>query len=65
VLWNQDDLLNLGFFGYDYSDETHGMYGTYVRNYDRTGACCASTTFPDDARWLSCWTSTCTILYWV
>ena len=38
VLWNQGDLLSLGFFGYDYSGGAHGMYGTYVQSYDlRTG----------------------------
>ena len=38
VLWNQGNLLSLGFFGYDYSGGAHGIYGTYVQSYDtRTG----------------------------
>lgn len=38
VLWNEGDLLSMGFFGYDYSGGAHGIYGTYVQSYDtRTG----------------------------
>lgn len=38
VLWNDGNLLSLGYFGYDFSGGAHGMYGTYVRSYDaRTG----------------------------
>lgn len=38
VLWNDGDLLSMGFFGYDYSGGAHGIYGTYVQSYDtRTG----------------------------
>ncbi|MET4106423.1 DUF3298 domain-containing protein [Hymenobacter sp. UYP22] len=38
VLWNADNLLSIGYFGYDFSGGAHGIYGTYVRSYDtRTG----------------------------
>ncbi|RFP63442.1 DUF3298 domain-containing protein [Hymenobacter lapidiphilus] len=38
VLWNEGDLLSMGFFGYDYSGGAHGLYGTYVQSFDtRTG----------------------------
>ncbi|SES99633.1 DUF3298 and DUF4163 domain-containing protein [Hymenobacter actinosclerus] len=38
VLWNEGNLLSMGFFGYDYSGGAHGIYGTYVQSYDtRTG----------------------------
>ncbi|AHJ98668.1 DUF3298 and DUF4163 domain-containing protein [Hymenobacter swuensis] len=38
VLWNEGDLLSIGYFGYDFSGGAHGIYGTYVRSYDtRTG----------------------------
>lgn len=38
VLWNQGNLLSLGFFMYSYSGGAHGNYGTTVRSYDaRTG----------------------------
>jgi hypothetical protein len=38
ILWNQGNLLSLGFFMYSYSGGAHGNYGTTVRSYDtRTG----------------------------
>ncbi|MFD2786443.1 DUF3298 and DUF4163 domain-containing protein [Hymenobacter rubripertinctus] len=38
VLWNEGNLLSMGYFGYDYSGGAHGIYGTYVQSYDtRTG----------------------------
>jgi Protein of unknown function (DUF3298)/Deacetylase PdaC len=38
VLWNDGNLLSIGYFGYDFSGGAHGLYGTYVRSYDtRTG----------------------------
>lgn len=38
VLWNQGNLLSIGFFNYDYSGGAHGNYGTTVRSFDtRTG----------------------------
>ncbi|QJX45717.1 DUF3298 domain-containing protein [Hymenobacter taeanensis] len=38
VLWNQGNLLSIGYFTFDYSGGAHGNYGTTVRSYDtRTG----------------------------
>jgi hypothetical protein len=38
VLWNQDNLLSLGFFTYSYSGGAHGNYGTRGATFDaRTG----------------------------
>lgn len=38
VLWNQDNLLSLGFFSYSYSGGAHGNYGTSAATFDaRTG----------------------------
>ncbi|RPD50364.1 DUF3298 domain-containing protein [Hymenobacter sediminis] len=38
VLWNEGDLLSIGYFGYYYGGGAHGNYGTTVCSYDtRTG----------------------------
>lgn len=38
VLWNQDNLLSIGYLSYSYSGGAHGNYGTTVCSYDtRTG----------------------------
>jgi len=38
VLWNQGNLLSLGFFTYSYTGGAHGNYGTRAVTYDaRTG----------------------------
>lgn len=38
VLWNEGNLLSIGYFTYDYSGGAHGNYGTTVCSYDtRTG----------------------------
>ncbi|MBO0358800.1 DUF3298 and DUF4163 domain-containing protein [Hymenobacter sp. BT186] len=38
VLWNQDNLLSLGFFSYSYSGGAHGNYGTSAATFNaRTG----------------------------
>jgi hypothetical protein len=40
VLYQQDNLLSLGFFHYNYSGGAHGNYGTTGASYDlRTGRC--------------------------
>lgn len=44
VLWNEGDLLSIGYFGYYYSGGAHGNYGTTVASYDtRTGRHLRST----------------------
>lgn len=44
VLWNEGDLLSIGYFGYYYSGGAHGNYGTTVASYDtRTGRRLRST----------------------
>jgi hypothetical protein len=38
ILWNQGNLLSIGYFIYSYSGGAHGNYNTTVRSYDtRTG----------------------------
>jgi hypothetical protein len=38
VLWNQGNLLSLGFFTYSYTGGAHGNYGTHAATFDaRTG----------------------------
>ncbi|WP_022822601.1 DUF3298 and DUF4163 domain-containing protein [Hymenobacter norwichensis] len=34
VLWNQDNLLSLGFFSYSYSGGAHGNYGTSAATFN-------------------------------